>query len=269
MKIVLLINKNNVSHEGIYRINEIYKTFFKEHSILLVQCKNEAIENIIKKPFLKKIKSTIVKGPIKYINSLLLSYIKNTISKKVKNSFGNIEISKHIEYVRVDSNDINGREAEAKLNEISPDLIIHISSNILKSTIFTIPKIGTLNLHHGVLPYIRGLDSIYWGIFYGKYKWVGATVHFINDGIDTGEIIVKKQCELENKKNLHELIVLNEKNGTELLIESINLLNNVKLYNTIPVKNKFEEVSVYKSRASLWVVFIVLFKVKFRQLFNV
>ncbi|MBV8232444.1 MAG: hypothetical protein JO329_20880 [Planctomycetaceae bacterium] len=46
-------------------------------------------------------------------------------------------------------------------------------------------KIGTLNLHHGIAPSIRGMNSIYWALWEGRPEWIGSTVHFIDKGIDT------------------------------------------------------------------------------------
>jgi folate-dependent phosphoribosylglycinamide formyltransferase PurN len=261
MKIVLLINKNNVSVEGVYRINEIYNTFYNVHDLIIVQSKKVSNENIYSKPLIKKIRSVFRKGILKSADTLLGSFLRASISRKTKKLFGNIEINDQIAYTRVNDNNINGKDMEIKLKEINPDLIIHISSDILKKNIFTIPKIGTLNLHHGVLPYIKGLDSVYWGVYYGKPKWVGATVHFIDEGIDTGSIIVKKECDYENLNTIQHIMTANEKIGTELIISAIRLLdpaNNTQSLNFSRCNN-YEE-SIYKSRATSTIVLLVLCK---------
>ena len=116
---------------------------------------------------------------------------------------------------------MNSKICESKLLEINPHLIIHISSNILKSNIYNIAKYGTLNLHHGVLPYIRGLDSMYWGIYYNKQEWVGASIHHINDGIDTGGIVLRQDYNYKGNNSLTDIIISIEKIGTKLMIDAI------------------------------------------------
>ena len=63
--------------------------------------------------------------------------------------------------------------------------------HILKQDIFGIPKIGVINFHPSYLPYNRGKHYNFWTIVEGTK--FGVTLHFIDEGIDTGDIIFQKQ----------------------------------------------------------------------------
>lgn len=84
---------------------------------------------------------------------------------------------------------LNHAESQAALAKIAPDVIVRVSGGILKPHIFSLAKIVTLNIHHGQAPLIRGMWSIPWGVVEGRRDWIGATVHVIDEGIDTGAIL--------------------------------------------------------------------------------
>ncbi len=84
---------------------------------------------------------------------------------------------------------LNHAEAHAALSALSPDLMVRLSGGVLKPLILSLARIAALNIHHGQAPLIRGMWSIPWGIVEGRRDWIGATVHVIDDGIDTGPIL--------------------------------------------------------------------------------
>ena len=231
--------------------------------MILVQCKD--LEHIIKKGVSlnksKDIRSISIKNKFK---NKLITMIKASITNRVENKFGNLILNKDIPYIQINNNIINSIEVENKLKKLKPDIIIHVSGDILKENIYSIPIRGTINLHHGVLPYIRGLDSMYWGIYYKKESWVGATVHYINDGIDTGEIIIKKKYDYMNHKSLIEIIVEVEKLGTRLIISAIDMIS----HNTNLINKNYQKLdvkSIYRSRAPIKIILTVLFKIFFQR----
>ncbi len=83
----------------------------------------------------------------------------------------------------------NGRQAQETLQRLAPDILVQAGAGILRSTVYTIPTLATLNLHHGIAPRIRGMASIQWALFHERPEWIGATVHRIDAGIDTGEVL--------------------------------------------------------------------------------
>ena len=84
---------------------------------------------------------------------------------------------------------VNGPDAEKAISDLKPDVVIQADAGILRKQIFEIARIGTLNLHPGIAPLIKGMDSIYWALWKREPRWLGATVHFIDEGIDTGPVL--------------------------------------------------------------------------------
>lgn len=89
--------------------------------------------------------------------------------------------------IRVET--VNGPDTVRAISGLKPDVIIHVDAGILRRQVFDIPRIGTLNLHPGIAPLIRGRDPIYWALWKQERSWMGATIHFIDKGIDTGPVL--------------------------------------------------------------------------------
>lgn len=84
---------------------------------------------------------------------------------------------------------LNHAVSRATIEALQPDIIVRVSGGILKREIFALARLATLNIHHGQAPLIRGMWSIPWGIVEGRCDWIGASVHVIDDGIDTGRVL--------------------------------------------------------------------------------
>lgn len=85
------------------------------------------------------------------------------------------------------------------------DFAILGDCRILKRQIFDIPKFGTINVHPGYLPIVRGNTPYIWALM--KNLPQGCTAHFIDDGIDTGDIISRSQVFLTDIKSYKQLIM--------------------------------------------------------------
>ena len=84
-------------------------------------------------------------------------------------------------------NDQNAPNSIARLRNWSPDLIIFTGGNILREQVLDIPRLGVMNVHLGLLPEIRGMSSPEWSLL--KHVPVGVTIHYMDEGIDTGPIL--------------------------------------------------------------------------------
>ncbi len=87
-----------------------------------------------------------------------------------------------------------------KIKKLNPDLIIVVAFKKLPKIFFSIPKLGTINLHASLLPKYRGAAPINWALINGEKK-TGLTTFFINEKIDTGDVIL--QSEIKILKNWH------------------------------------------------------------------
>jgi len=84
---------------------------------------------------------------------------------------------------------VNGTDAVGAISRLEPDVVIQVRAGILRRQVFEIARIGTLNLHPGIAPLIRGQEPGYWALWEQKREWMGATLHYIDEGIDTGPVL--------------------------------------------------------------------------------
>ena len=120
-------------------------------------------------------------------------------------------------------------ELESWVKSLSPDLIVVYSmSQLLKENIYSIPRFGTINLHPSYLPEYRGPNPIFW-MYYNMEKQGGVTVHYIDQGEDTGNIILQKRYDIPlGMKSPDNFDIAIKKVGIELLLETIENIESVK-----------------------------------------
>ena len=99
----------------------------------------------------------------------------------------------------------NSSETVTTLHRVSPDLLILGQTGIVKKQVLSIPVIGTLNAHPGILPYYRGIDCPKWAIYHNDYENIGCSVHWVDQHVDTGNIIMKKRYSLSQGETMRSL----------------------------------------------------------------
>ena len=152
------------------------------------------------------------------------------------------------------SGSINGVKSLNKLKKLKPDLFVSILGNqIFKKELISIPKLGCINLHTSLLPKYRGLMPTFW-VLKNMEKYTGVSVFFVDEGIDSGPIIIQQKVLIDNM-NQSQLIEHTKKIGMELISESIKKIkngsfelipnpNSEKSYFSFPTKNDVEEFKI-------------------------
>ena len=117
---------------------------------------------------------------------------------------------------------INEVSFQEKLKKYNCDLFVSMSfDQIFKKETFNIPKKGTINCHAGKLPFYRGRNILNWALINGE-KEFGITVHFVDEGIDTGDIIKQETYKITLKDNYKTLLEKAYINCPKLLIKAID-----------------------------------------------
>ena len=136
-----------------------------------------------------------------------------------------------------------GEDAEnalKTLKELSPDLIVVVAyGKILPKEVLDVPKLYCMNVHASLLPKYRGAGPIQWSVLNGE-KETGVTTMLMAEGLDTGDMLMKKSTEIgenETASELHDRLAVI---GAELLIETIGA---IKSGNVTPVKQNDDESS--------------------------
>jgi methionyl-tRNA formyltransferase len=115
-----------------------------------------------------------------------------------------------------------------KLKELNADLFIVVAFRMLPEVVWKIPAIGTINLHASLLPDYRGAAPINHVIINGE-AITGVTTFFIDDKIDTGQILLREEIQIfpfENAGDLHDRLM---KHGALLVIKTVDDIAENKL----------------------------------------
>ena len=107
-----------------------------------------------------------------------------------------------------------------ELANLDANLQVVVAFRMLPKLVWEMPEFGTFNLHASLLPQYRGAAPINWAIM-NQEKKTGVTTFFIDEKIDTGEIILCKEIEIDNTQNagdLHDSLMFM---GRELVLETI------------------------------------------------
>lgn len=144
---------------------------------------------------------------------------------------------------------VNGSAAVDAITQLRPDVLIQSGAGILRSRIFKIARLGTLNIHHGIAPLIRGMSSIDWALWERRPEWIGATIHMIDEGIDTGAVLAYVSVERERPgEGFPRLYVRATRQAVAKLIDVLERLGRGDVWSVDPPAGPRE----YRSSFSGW-----------------
>lgn len=110
------------------------------------------------------------------------------------------------------------------LKQLNPDVIVVVAyGQILNKEILNLPMYGCINVHASLLPKLRGAAPLNWAIINGE-SHTGVTTMQMDVGLDTGDMLLKSEIEIDECMNVGELHDILMHRGAELLIETLNKL---------------------------------------------
>jgi methionyl-tRNA formyltransferase len=188
--------------------------------------------------FFDKMKKTYSIFGLGFFVSYGFKFIASKLDPNTK--VKNVLAKYNIPLIEIDGN-INKEENRNKIKSFSPDLLISIAGNqIFKLPLINLAQKGCLNLHTALLPKYRGLMPSFW-VMKNNEKETGVSVFFVDEGIDSGPILVQKRVEIGNRSQ-SELIDFTKKLGMDAILESIEKIHTDK-YELIP--NPIEEMTYF------------------------
>lgn len=118
------------------------------------------------------------------------------------------------------------KEIVDTLKDINPDVICVVAyGKIIPKEILEIPKYGCVNVHPSLLPQYRGSAPIQWAILNGD-KETGVTTMYLDEGMDSGDIILQTKTPIDKDETSGELWDRLSKIGAELLVETLEKIEN-------------------------------------------
>ena len=129
-------------------------------------------------------------GP--FLNIKTHMFEKKNFFKKYSNKIDTTKIVK--------VKNINSINSERFLKKIKPDLAIVFGTRKIDKKIISKFKFGLINVHRGIIEKYRGLDSDFWAVYHKDFNNIGATIHKVDENLDTGNVIDQKKLNLNNIK---------------------------------------------------------------------
>lgn len=139
---------------------------------------------------------------------------------------------------------LRNEEFLSQIQSLNADIFVVVAFRMMPKVLFSMPRLGTFNLHASLLPDYRGAAPINYAVINGETK-SGVTTFFINEKIDEGNILLQTETEIspeDNAGTLHDRLM---EIGAKLVVETLNGLAEGKL-TEIPQNQKENPKTAYK-----------------------
>ena len=121
-------------------------------------------------------------------------------------------------YTVKDHNDV---QSLILLTKIKPDVIAFTGGGLIRKDVLSIPAIGVLNCHSGILPHYRGMDVVEWALAEEHFDQIGQTLHLMDAGVDTGPILLQRRLELRQGDTIASIRTRLEARMPLLMLEGL------------------------------------------------
>jgi methionyl-tRNA formyltransferase len=166
----------------------------------------------------QRLKKMLLKSPKTFFNRVS-KYIFYSIikwSSREREFFGHNPIADEIVV-----NNYNDQSTIKMICDFKPDLIAVFGTPIIANEILDIPKYGAINLHGGISPDYKGGNTIFWALYNNDLEKVGATIHYMVEKVDSGDILAKVYPDLNSNDDEFTASAKTFKYSTEKFIKII------------------------------------------------
>lgn len=177
------------------------------------------------------------------------------------------ELANKYQFDLHNAENINSPSTIEHLQRLKPDLIISAYfPQILKTEALNIARLGILNIHPGYLPEYQGAMAYFWAAR-NNSRWAGVSVHWMDEGIDTGPLISRKKFKIDSKTSQDEILVKTALIGSSLIkrigrklqkgkqLKIIKTERGKSVYYSIPDSKHFREYWKTRSFFSFAIIF--------------
>lgn len=171
---------------------------------------------------LARLKGLATKRRVERRAEALLERIEREARAEFEATIGGIPAWPDVPTMRVPR--VNGKDVVRHCEELDVDVTLVFGTGILKSPMIRIARQATLNAHTSLLPDFRGTQSEFWQIHQDRLDCAGVTVHYIDEGVDTGEILLQKATAIEGRPDPARLRYHNVLMVPELFTDAVRQL---------------------------------------------
>lgn len=134
-------------------------------------------------------------------------------------------------------------EAVNLIASLNPDLLVVVAyGKILPKSVLDIPRYGAINIHASLLPLLRGAAPIQWSIINGFDK-TGVTSMQLDEGLDTGDILLQRECTIELEDTAETLFDKLSLLGAQVLTDTLKGIEE----GTLKPQKQDDSISTYAS----------------------
>ncbi len=132
-------------------------------------------------------------------------FARDESEEKYFGAYNNLNLQDDVIHRKLSAGSINSQEELDIMKEYKPDIILVFGTGILKDEIIDLCPGNIINLHLGLSPYYRGSGTNFWPLVNGEPEYVGATIHYLDKGIDSGAMICHVRPYIEIGDGPHDL----------------------------------------------------------------
>lgn len=121
----------------------------------------------------------------------------------------------------IERSDLNSQNFRNEIAKCQPDLFVSVASPVIfKEKLIEIPKLDCINIHNAPLPKYKGMLPNFWQLYHGEIK-AGMTIHKMDSGIDTGDIVAQELIDIQDDDTLDTLIKRTKRLSAKLAARTI------------------------------------------------
>lgn len=206
-------------------------------------------------------------GVVRTLNKLLYNWYRSRLLRDAeKSSTSLFPGGASADYVREVPTEvvenINDPAVVRLIRQVGADVIAVCGTSVVKPEVFTLARLGAINIHTGITPEYRSADPIFWALYNGEPDKVGVTIHFVDAGIDTGPIIHQDTVPLFADDTLATIFARCIRRGAELYLQA---LKEIETRTVRTVSRPGVQGRAYYS-INLGIVQYFIFRMRFRRL---
>jgi folate-dependent phosphoribosylglycinamide formyltransferase PurN len=123
----------------------------------------------------------------------------------------------------LDTTSVNTPPVQDLIRKLKPDAVVVSGTSLLnESLLSSVGETPIINIHCGITPRYRGNHGAYWAVVNGDWENIGTTIHFIDAGVDTGEIISQAAIDVEPLDTPQFLAMKQYRVGIPLMVDAVS-----------------------------------------------
>jgi len=221
--------------------NLLYNTLLKHFDVKGVIIEAKIAKKIILKNRVKRVGLLKVFGQV-----LFMMFVMRLLQKVSSGKISKLLISKGLSFkiypenltIKVDS--INSENSKQKLQAINPDFVFVNGTRIISKKTLDCVSAKFINIHVGITPKYRGVHGGYWALYNNEPHLFGTTLHYVDSGIDTGQIIAQDITKVAKTDNFATYPIIQFGLGLELLEKSIDSIKTNSCVSIQPLSTESE-----------------------------